>query len=115
MPVLKVNSHWSIVTESPNDGCLMTNDVYEITILFQNFCNLSCTYCTSTFTNCELQSFFHRNWLDQLNNKVCIITWDNHFSSCWQFNFTCNVSCTEIELRAVFLKEWSMTSAFFFA
>src|SRR6478672_206769 len=83
--------------------------------LFQNFSNLSCTYCATTFTDSELKTFLHRDRLDQLNSEVGVITRHHHFSTCIQFNFTGNVCCTEVELRTIFVEEWSMTSTFFFA
>src|SRR5689334_20864917 len=83
--------------------------------LFQNFSNLSCTYCATTFTDSELKTFLHRDRLDQLNSEVGVITRHHHFSTCIQFHFTSNVCCTEVELRTVFVEEWSMTATFFFA
>src|SRR5918993_4342 len=83
--------------------------------LFYNFCNLARTYCTTTFANRKLQTFFHCNWLNQHNVQRSVITRHNHFSTSVQSNFTCNVCCTEIKLWTVFIEEWCVTTAFLFA
>ena len=49
--------------------------------LFNDFSNLTCTYCTTTFTYCKLQTFLHSDRLNKLYSKVSIITRHNHFSS----------------------------------
>ena len=51
--------------------------------LFYNFSYLACTYCTAAFADGEFQTFFHRNWLDQLNSKTDVITRHYHFSTFW--------------------------------
>src|SRR5215217_7108198 len=82
--------------------------------LVKNFCNLTSTYGTSTFTNRETKTFFHSNLVDQFHINCDVITRHNHFNTCWQRNFTCYIRGTEVKLRAVFVKEWSVTSTFFF-
>src|SRR5690606_26830600 len=39
----------------------------------------------------------------------------NHFSSFWKYALSGYVGSTEVELRTIFVKEWSVTSTFFFA
>jgi len=50
-------------------------------LLVEDLSNLTSTYCTTTFTDCEFQSFFHRYSVDQFNLDCYVITWHNHFSS----------------------------------
>src|ERR1700704_6746601 len=89
----------------------MTNDPYSK--LLQYFSYLSSTYGTSSFTNSELQTLFHCDWLYQFHSKGCIITWHYHLSPCRQLNLPGYIRCTEIELRTIFIKERRMTSTFF--
>src|SRR3954465_167623 len=83
--------------------------------LFYNFSNLTCTYGTTTFTDSELQTFFHRNWLDQFYSKAYVITRHYHFSTFRQCNFTSYVCSTEVKLWTVVIEERSVTTTFIFA
>src|SRR5688572_26585536 len=83
--------------------------------LFQNLSDLACSNCATAFSYREFQSFLHRDRLDQFHAKICVIAWHNHLGTCRKFTFTCYVCSSEIELRTVFIEEWCMTSAFFFA
>ncbi len=49
------SSSCEFVIQNPN-SCLQT--------LFNDFSYLSCTYCSSAFTNCEAKTFVHRNGLN---------------------------------------------------
>src|SRR5690606_7782417 len=69
----------------------------------------------TTFANREFQTFFHRDGLNQFNLQRSVIARHNHLSARVQFNFTGYVSCTEVELRTVFVEERSMTTTFIFA
>ena len=37
-------------------------------VLFNNLSNNTSTYCSTTFTNSEFKTFFHRDWANQINN-----------------------------------------------
>ena len=67
----------------------------------------------AAFTNSETQTFFHCDRGDQLNFDVSVVAGHNHFHAGVKFDRTCNVRCTEIELRTVSLEERAVTSAFF--
>src|ERR1035437_1983539 len=83
-------------------------------LLFNYFYNLTCSYCSSTFTNCETKSFVHRNWLKQFNLNCYVITWHYHFSSLRKSTSSFHISCTHVKLWTIIVMEWSMTTAFFF-
>src|SRR5690606_29451827 len=52
--------------------------------------------------------------LKQFYSNSDVITWHYHLYSFWQENLTCNVSSSYVELRTVFVVEWSVTATFFF-
>ena len=52
-------------------------------VLFQDFSNLSGTYCTATFADREFQTLFHRDGLDQFYVQVGVIARHYHLSTSW--------------------------------
>src|SRR5471030_2361402 len=106
-----------IATSAHKKGCRST--LFHIALNYQrlsdNFSNNTCTYGTATFTDCETQTIIHRDWMDQGHYHVDVITWHYHLYAFWQFDGTCHVSCTEVELWTVAFEERSMTAAFIFA
>src|SRR5690606_7821037 len=83
-------------------------------ILFNDFSNNAGTDSTATFTDRETKFFFHRDWSDQFNFDLNVITRHDHLYVCRKSHNTSHISSTEVELRAITFEEWSMTSAFFF-
>ena len=67
---------------------------------------------TSTFTDSEAESFFHSDWLNQLNRHVGVVSRHNHFGSFWKGDNTGHVRGTELELRTVVGVERVVTSTF---
>ena len=57
--------------------------------------------------------FVHSDLRDQVHFDCHVVTWHNHFHSFWKGDFTGNVSCSEVELRTIFVSEWGVTTAFF--
>jgi len=82
--------------------------------LSDNFSNNTSTHGTAAFTDCETQTVVHRDWVDQGNNHVHVVTRHYHLNAFWQFDGTGHVSCTEVELWTVAFEERSMTAAFVF-
>ena len=85
------------------------------TSLLDDLSHLSCTYGTATFADREFQTFFHSDRLDQFYGHLGVITRHDHFCSGCQFYLSGHVCGTEVELRTVFVEEWSVTSTLFFA
>ncbi len=83
--------------------------------LLHDFWDNSGTYCAPTFTDSKACSLVKSNWRSECNNHLDVITWHNHFYSCWKFYRSSYISCTNVELWFVALEEWSMTSTFFFS
>src|SRR3990167_9188717 len=71
------------------------------------------TNSTATFADSEVKTLLHCNRCKKLYVEGDCVTRHNHFSVSWKFNFTCYVSCTEVELWFVTFGEWSVASAFF--
>ena len=42
-----------------------------------------------------------------------MVTRHYHLNACWESDLTCTVHSTEVELWAILVSEWSMTSALF--
>jgi hypothetical protein len=80
--------------------------------LLLDLCNATCTYCAATFADCEAESFFHRDWLDESYCHLSVIARHNHFGAFWKSYNASHVSCTEVELWTVVVEEWSVTTAF---
>jgi hypothetical protein len=83
-----------------------------ISWLLLDLCNATSTYCAATFADSEAESFFHSDWLDESYCHLSVIARHNHFGSFWKCYDACYVSCTEVELWAVVVEEWSVTTAF---
>jgi hypothetical protein len=41
----------------------------------------TCADGTSTFADCEAETFFHRNWLDESHSHCGVIARHNHFGA----------------------------------
>src|SRR5690606_29490801 len=76
--------------------------------------NYAGTNGATTFTDSEAQAFFHRDWVNQGNSHLNVVTWHNHFNTFWQFYCTGHVSGTEVELWTVAFEEGCMTTTFIF-
>src|SRR5664279_316282 len=98
---------WGPVTTGP-----YTKTVSQT--LFKNLSNLSCAHCSATFTDSETETNIYCNRVDQIDCYSYVITRHYHFCSFRKSNFSGNIKSSYIELRTVFIVEWSMTSAFFF-
>ena len=82
--------------------------------LFEDLCNGTCTYGVATFTDCELKTFFHCDWVDQFYGHGDVVTRHYHFYAFWQSDGTGYVGGTEVELWTIAIEEWFMTATFFF-
>src|SRR5688572_14246432 len=89
--------------------------IMKLPKLLQDFSNLSCTYRSAALADSETKSFFHCDGIDKFHVDSNVITGHNHFSAFRKCYFTCNVSCSEIELWTVLVEEWGMASSFFLA
>ncbi|CAH1227254.1 hypothetical protein PAECIP111890_06085 [Paenibacillus sp. JJ-223] len=83
--------------------------------LFLDCCYRTGTNCTATFADREASTFFDRDWSDQLYSYCDVVAWHYHFSTFWQVDDTCYVSCTEIELWTISCEERFVTSTLFFS
>src|SRR5690606_3987916 len=83
--------------------------------LFDDLGNHAGTNGTTTFANCEAQTFFHGDRSNQGDNHFDVVARHYHFYAFRQFAVTGHVSGTEVELRTVAFEERSVTSAFFLA
>src|SRR5215217_2149591 len=69
---------------------------------------------TAAFADCEAQTFFHRDRVDQLDGDRHVIAWHDHFLVRWQLDRAGHVGGTEVELRTVVVEERGVTAAFIF-
>ncbi len=84
-------------------------------VLVEDLGNDAGTNGTPTFTNGELGPLFDRDRTDHVDFEGDVITRHNHFNAFWQLDYTGNVRCVEVELRAVVREEWRVTATFFLA
>jgi len=77
--------------------------------LFRDFTNYAGADCAATFADRKAKFFFHRDWHDKLDVNVNIIARHNHFSTFVKRHNASHISCTEVELRTVVVKERRMT------
>ncbi len=82
--------------------------------LVKDFSYLTGTYCSTTLTDSETQTFLHRYFVDQLNSDSDVIARHNHFYSFWKSDNASYVCSSQVELRTIVVEEWSVTSTFFF-
>jgi hypothetical protein len=47
--------------------------------LLLDLCYATCTNSAATFADCEAKTFFHSDWLDELNSHLSVIARHNHF------------------------------------
>src|SRR5690554_3410600 len=82
--------------------------------LVQDFRHLTGSDRTSAFPDCESQTFFHSDRIDQFNLQTYVVTRHNHLYAIRQCNVTSYVSCSEIKLWSVSVEERLVSSSFFF-
>src|SRR5690554_1732805 len=82
--------------------------------LLQDFSYLTGSYCTTTFTDSETQTYVYSYGVNQINSNGYVISRHYHFSSFGQGNLTGNIQGTDIELGTVLVVERSVTTTFFF-
>ena len=87
---------------------------YPVLRLFKNLSNLTCTYCTTTFADCETKTFVKRYRIDKFNSDSHVVARHYHLYTLWKSNLSCNVKCTDEELRTIVIVEWSMTTTLVF-
>src|SRR6266403_5759219 len=73
--------------------------------LFHYFTDCPGAYCSSTFTNCEAQTLFHRNRRDQLDVHLHVVSRHYHLDSLRLVRPSRHVRRPEVELRPVAGKE----------
>ncbi len=52
-------------------------------VLVYNLSDLTCSYRTTTFTDCETESDIYRYWVDKLYGNGNVVSWHNHLNACW--------------------------------
>jgi len=67
----------------------------------------------ATFANREAKLLVHGNWSVERNDHLDIVAWHDHFDIARQLDGARNISCTEVELWTVTVKEWLVTTALF--
>ena len=80
--------------------------------LSEDFVYNTCANSTSAFSDSESHTFFNSYRSDKFNFHNNVVTRHYHFTV--EFDRTCNVSCSDVELRSVTGEERSVTSAFIF-
>src|SRR5664280_1407734 len=88
--------------------------IYIQNLLFEYLSYLAGTYCSATFSDSETKTNINSNRVDKINSDCNIITRHHHFCSFRKCNLTSYIKCSYIELRTVFVMEWSVTSTFLF-
>ena len=88
--------------------------IAKYSLLSVNLDNNTGTNCMAAFTDSETEAFFNSDWCNQFDIHFNVIARHAHFSAFRQGNDTCNVCCSEIELRTIVIEERSMTAAFIF-
>ena len=81
--------------------------------LVEDFSNLTRTYCTTTFTDSEAETYVDSYSVDEFYRDFYVIARHYHFSTFGEVDFTCTVHSTEIELRTILVTEWSVTATLF--
>ena len=82
--------------------------------LVQDFGDLTRTYRTATFTDCETQTFVASNRSDEFHVDSYVVTRHYHFYTFGESDFARYVKRTDVELRTVVVVERSVTTTFFF-
>ena len=90
--------------------------VFETTlrVLFEDFGDLTGTYCAATFTDSEAETCVASNRVDELNVDLNVVTGHYHFYTFGKSNLTGYVKCTDVELGTIVVVERSVTAAFLF-
>ena len=93
----------------------LENDVVShcLLFLFDDFGDGSGTDGTASFADSETKTFFHSDLVDKLHFDGNVITRHHHFNTCRKLTLASYVRSAEIELRAIFVKEWRVTTTFF--
>ena len=86
-----------------------------ISKLANDFSNNAGTYSSAAFTDSKTETLFHSYGNDEFYVHINVITGVAHFNAIGKSDDTCNVSCSEEELRSVVGEEGLMTSAFLFS
>src|SRR3989344_8995391 len=68
----------------------------------------------TTFSNCEVQSFFESNRTNKFDFHFDIIPRHNHFHPLWQSRFSSHVSSSQVELWSIAFEKRSMATTLFF-
>ena len=82
--------------------------------LVQDFGDLTRTYRTATFTDCETQTFVASNRSDEFHVDSYVVTRHYHFYTFGESDFARYIKRTDVELRTVVVVERSVTTTFFF-
>ena len=82
-------------------------------LVLEDLCNLTRTYCTTTLADSETKALVQSYCVDELNLDLYVVTRHYHLNSLWKLDLTCTVHSTEIELRTIFVTEWSVTATLF--
>ena len=82
--------------------------------LLDDCSNSTGTYGSAALTDSETETLLHSYRMDQLDRHFYVITRHAHLYTFRKVADTCYVSCSEVELRTVFVEERSMTSTFIF-
>ena len=82
--------------------------------LVDDFGNNAGTNCSTAFTDSEAEVFVDSDRSDELNCDCKVIAGASHFNVSIECDCTCNVCCSEVELRSVTCEEGFLTAAFFF-
>jgi len=83
-------------------------------VLFENFGDLTRTYCTTAFTDSEAKTCVASNRVDELNIDFYVVTGHYHFYTFGKSDFASHVKSTDVELGTIVVVERSVTTTFFF-
>ncbi len=83
--------------------------------LVKDFGNNAGTNCSAAFTDSEAEVLVDSDRCDKFNCDFDVVAGASHFYISSECDCTCNVCCSEVELRTVACEEGFLTAAFFFS
>src|SRR5207302_10904220 len=82
--------------------------------LLHNLADGSCAHRVPAFANGKPQAFLHRHRRDQLNHQLYVVSRHHHLGARGKLCHSGDIRRAQIKLRAIYLEERRVPSAFFF-
>ena len=87
--------------------------MFQLLNVIQDSGDLTRSYCTATFTECETQTLIQGYTIEQFDLNLNVVTRHYHFNSFRKLDLASAVHRTQIELRTILVAERSVTATFF--